>query len=154
MPTRRDVLKTGLCGALGASTMWPRELFGDAVAPLAGSDRPPMRFVFIHKGNGLIPGTLVPPSFDESQMELERRKEAYTVDLEGHTLPEWMSPLANHQQNLTILQGLSGKMCTTGHHTWCSSLGVFQGQRTVELDQVGDGRLRTGQAVSFAVRTH
>ena len=27
---------------------------------------------------------------------------------------------------MTILQGLSGKMCTTGHHTWQSSLGVYR----------------------------
>ena len=27
---------------------------------------------------------------------------------------------------MTILQGLSGKMCTTGHHTWQSSLGAYK----------------------------
>ena len=37
-----------------------------------------------------------------------------------------MSPLDAHKENLTILQGLSGKMCTTGHHSWCSALGVFK----------------------------
>ena len=37
-----------------------------------------------------------------------------------------MTPLLPHKENLTILQGLSGKMCTTGHHTWQSSLGVYK----------------------------
>jgi len=107
--------------------MWPKELFGDAAPQLPGAGNgPPMRFIFIHKGNGLLPDTLVPPSFDEATLAQERRKDAYTVDLDGHTLPEWMAPLANHRDNLTILQGLSGKMCTTGHHSWCSSLGAYK----------------------------
>ena len=130
MPTRRDIIKAGLyaagaAGAAGAS-MFPNQLFANAgqAKPLAG--QAPMRFIFIHKGNGLLPDTLVPPSFDEATQQKEKSKEAYTVDLDGHTLPDWMEPLASHQQNLTILQGLSGKMCTTGHHTWCSSLGAFK----------------------------
>lgn len=127
MPTRRDIIKAGLYAAGASSTaMWPRHLFADAPAPLAGAGQVPTRFVFIHKGNGLLPHTLVPPSFDEKMKAQEKRKDAYSVDLDGHTLPAWMEPLANHKKNLTILQGLSGKMCTTGHHTWCSSLGAFK----------------------------
>ncbi len=37
-----------------------------------------------------------------------------------------MSALNEHKDHMTILQGLSGKMCTTGHHTWQSSLGVYK----------------------------
>ena len=85
-----------------------------------------MRFIFIHKGNGLLPESLVPPTFDKKQMASEKRKEAFVADLDDHDLPEWMSPIAEHRKNMTILQGLSGKMCTTGHHTWCSSLGAFK----------------------------
>jgi hypothetical protein len=59
-------------------------------------------------------------------MESEKRKDAFVADLDEHDLPEWMSPIAEHSKNMTILQGLSGKMCTTGHHTWCSSLGAFK----------------------------
>ncbi|MEZ6057257.1 MAG: DUF1552 domain-containing protein [Planctomycetaceae bacterium] len=92
----------------------------------SSSSVPPTRFIFLHKGNGLLPQSLMLPTFDQKQLEAERRKEAFEVDLDGHDLPEWMSPIAAHKNNLTILQGLSGKMCTTGHHTWCSSLGVFK----------------------------
>jgi hypothetical protein len=42
-----------------------------------------------------------------------------------------MSPLASHVNNMTVLQGLSGKMCTVGHHSWCSSLGVFKANERV-----------------------
>lgn len=94
-----------------------------AVTP-AGA--PPMRFIFMHRGNGLFPKVMVPPSFGPREMELEKRNAAYEVDLDKHELPAWMTPLTAHKENLTILQGLSGMMCTTGHHSWCSSLGVYK----------------------------
>lgn len=118
MSTRREFLKAGLLGA--SSVAWgARPVFGAA-------RQAPVRFIFLHKGNGLYPQSMVPPTFDARQKELESRKAGFTADLSGHDLPEWMAPIAAHKQDLTILQGLSGKMCTTGHHTWCSSLGVFK----------------------------
>ncbi len=88
--------------------------------------KPPMRFVFLHKGNGLFPSVMAPPTLSAEEQEKEKRKEAFTADLSKHELPEWMKPVAAHKANLTILQGLSGMMCTTGHHTWQSSLGVYK----------------------------
>lgn len=122
------MIKAGLyaLGAAGGSTMLPDQLMAAAGPTALAPGKPPMRFVFIHKGNGLLPDTLVLPSFGEELMAKEKQKQAFEVDLDGHTLPDWMEPLAGHAQNLTILQGLSGKMCTTGHHTWCSSLGAFK----------------------------
>lgn len=119
MTSRRKFLTHTLAGtAMGLSA--PRLLAGSA------TDKPPMRFIFVHKGNGLLPESLVPRSFSSQQLESEQRKDAFVADLDGHELPEWMSPLSEHRNNMTILQGLSGKMCTTGHHTWCSSLGAFK----------------------------
>ncbi len=130
MNTRRNFLKTALLG-VGAGSMWPRDLFANAPAALAGAGKVPTRFVFIHKGNGLMPHTLVPPSFSKDLMDKEKNKQAYSVDLDGHSLPDFMAPLAGHHKNLTILQGLSGKMCTTGHHTWCSSLGAYKANEQI-----------------------
>ncbi len=124
MTTRRDFLKTGLFSAAAMSVLNPLRL-------MAAPGKPPMRFIFMHRGNGLWPRVMVPPSFDDDLKQKENRKEAYEVDLDGHDLPDWMSPLASHVSNLTILQGLSGKMCTTGHHSWCSSLGVFKANERV-----------------------
>ena len=123
MTTRRNFLARSAQSLLAGSTLSlaSPQLFGDIHA-----DQPRTRFIFIHKGNGLLPESLVPPGFDHRQTEAEQRKEAFVADLDDHDLPDWMSPLAGHKKNLTILQGLSGKMCTTGHHTWCSSLGVFK----------------------------
>ncbi|MFK7767935.1 MAG: DUF1552 domain-containing protein [Mariniblastus sp.] len=120
MNSRRNFLKTGLLGA-GSLALVPQLMMASS-----GDKKPPTRFIFLHKGNGLLPDSLVPPTFDKKWAEAERKKESFSVDLDGHDLPAWMSPLAEHKNNLTILQGLSGKMCTTGHHTWCSSLGVFR----------------------------
>ena len=120
MENRRKFMQTGLLGA-GSLALMPQLLLAES--PLR---KPPTRFIFLHKGNGLLPETLVPPTFDDQLRAKERKKEALEVDLDDHDLPAWMSPLAKHQKHLTILQGLSGKMCTTGHHTWCSSLGVFK----------------------------
>ncbi|MEL7500537.1 MAG: DUF1552 domain-containing protein [Planctomycetota bacterium] len=120
MNSRRDFIRTGLL-ATGSLACMPQLL-----SAASGDKTPPTRFIFLHKGNGLLPSTLVPPTFDQSLMDAEKKRSAFDVDLDQHELPEWMSPLSDHRNNLTILQGLSGKMCTTGHHTWCSSLGVFK----------------------------
>ena len=120
MVTRRSFIQTGLLGA-GAASLLPQLALAESA-----TNRPPTRFIFLHKGNGLLPETLVPPTMDAKTRELDKRKQPLEMDLEGHDLPGWMAPLAEHRENLTILQGLSGKMCTTGHHTWCSSLGAFK----------------------------
>ena len=119
MTTRRDFLRNSLFSAGALAYLEP-------IQWLASPPKPPMRFIFMHRGNGLWPKVMVPESFDKALQEKERRKQPFTVDLDGHALPAWMSPLAHHVDNLTILQGLSGKMCTTGHHSWCSALGVFK----------------------------
>lgn len=122
MKNRREFLTHSLIGA-GALGMTPQRLFADTSTR---RNKPPTRFIFIHKGNGLLPNSLVPPTLDKEQAGFEQRKESFVADLDDHDLPEWMNPIAEHKKNLTILQGLSGKMCTTGHHTWCSSLGAFK----------------------------
>ena len=120
MNNRRDFLTQSLASA-GALALASNGVFADT-----SRNKPPKRFIFIHKGNGLLPSSLVPPTFNDQQVAADKRKESFVADLDEHDLPEWMNPIAGHKDNLTILQGLSGKMCTTGHHTWCSSLGAFK----------------------------
>lgn len=118
-------MKTAAVGAAGL-TLAPR-----ATGAKPGGTKPPMRFIFLHKGNGLYPTALVPPSLGKADADQEAKKAALDLALDKHELPEWMTPLAAHKNDLTILQGLSGKMCTTGHHTWCSSLGVFKANERI-----------------------
>ncbi|MFT6862763.1 MAG: hypothetical protein ACJAVK_001323 [Akkermansiaceae bacterium] len=119
MNSRRNFLKQAMLGA-GTMALSPG-LFGASTKGQA-----PKRFIFIHKGNGLLPHTLAPPTLAGDELEKEKRKESFEVNLQSHDLPEWMGSLSEHKENMTILQGLSGKMCTTGHHTWQSSLGVYK----------------------------
>jgi len=123
--TRRQFTHRTLLGT-GALTLLPQALLA---AP--ASSRPPMRFIFLHRGNGLFPRVMVPPTFSKELTEKEQRKDPFEVDLDQHELPAWLSPLTAHKEHLTLLQGLSGKMCTTGHHSWCSSLGVFKANERV-----------------------
>jgi hypothetical protein len=126
MNHRREFIRNAFLamGGLSLPGIMPRI----AASPLgnAALTGAPMRFIFMHRGNGLFPKVMVPPTFGQKEMELEKRNLPFEVDLQGHTLPEWMAPLEEHKDHLTILQGLSGKMCTTGHHSWCSSLGVYK----------------------------
>ncbi len=125
MTTRRDFLATAALGVTGLTLPTPM------VRAKTPGAKPPMRFIFLHKGNGLFPSVMVPPSLSKDEAAKEAKKEAQNLDLAKHELPTWMKPLAAHQGDLTILQGLSGKMCTTGHHTWCSSLGVFKANERI-----------------------
>lgn len=118
-PSRRDFLRTSLLGSASLALL-------DPARALAVREEPPMRFIFLHRGNGLWPKVMVPPSFSEEQQAADRLRRPLEVDLDGHELPAWLQPLAAHQGELTLLQGISGKMCTTGHHSWCSALGAFK----------------------------
>jgi hypothetical protein len=126
MNNRRDFIRNAFLamGGISLPGMMPRLSANPLGTSAAGAA--PMRFIFMHRGNGLFPKVMVPPSFGKEEMEKEKRNLPYEVDLQSHTLPEWMAPLEAHKENLTLLQGLSGKMCTTGHHSWCSSLGVYK----------------------------
>jgi Protein of unknown function (DUF1552) len=118
--TRRDFLATTALGAT-ALALPPRPAWAK---PADG--KPPMRFVFLHKGNGQFPSFLVPPTLGKEDAATEAKKGPLDLDLMKHELPEWMKPIAAHQRDTTILQGLSGKMCTSVHHNWCAALGVFK----------------------------
>lgn len=123
--TRREFVRTTVVGA-GALACRSKPAFAESTAV-----KPPMRFIFMHRGNGLFPRVLMPPTFSKTLQEQEQKKEAFEVDLDHHDLPAWLSPLTAHKDNLTLLQGLSGKMCTTGHHSWCSALGVFKANERI-----------------------
>jgi hypothetical protein len=122
MDSRRDFLKKTALGA-GAA------LFSPSIANVFGQNpaahKPPMRFIFMHKGNGLFPHVMPPLTLSEQDKTREKNKEPFEVSLDNHELPKWMSPLNDHKKHLTVLQGLSGRMCTNGHHSWQSCLGVY-----------------------------
>jgi hypothetical protein len=94
-------------------------------------NNPKTRFIFIHKSNGTYPKVLTPPSLSPKQLKADKEKKAFEVELGQHELPKWMNAIESHKNDLTILQGISGKMCTTGHHTWCSALGAYKANERI-----------------------
>ncbi len=120
--SRRNFLKTSTAGLAGLAGL---PTFGAE----AQVDSP--RFIFLRKSNGLFPSEFVPPTLSEADKKKEENKEALDIDLDRHDLPEWMKPLAAHKNDLTILQGLSAKMCTMGHSTYQSPLAVSRSAERV-----------------------
>ncbi len=125
MQNRRDFIQNAFLAMGGLSLPGIIPNLSAAQMSVANPGNPPMRFIFMHRGNGLFPKSVVPPTLGPQEQALEDKNLPFEVDLDRHQLPDWMGPLEKHKANLTILQGLSGKMCTTGHHSWCSSLGAY-----------------------------
>ncbi|BCX47777.1 hypothetical protein HAHE_16850 [Haloferula helveola] len=125
MTSRRDFLRTSLMGA-GALSLTP-SLKALVEGPAATGF--PKRFIFIRKSNGLRPLELALPTFSAKDKELDERKQALEVDLDGHELPDWLKGLDAHKSNLTILQGLSSKMSENGHFSYSSVMGCYKSNR-------------------------
>lgn len=108
----------------------------------AAGEAAPLRFVFVVKSSGLTPAELVPREMsaerviqgeatapgDQYQQALSLRQSDTLIDrpLKGLTLHESMSSLEPFRDRLTILQGLSGKMCKGGHSSWFGAMGCYR----------------------------
>ena len=97
-----------------------------ALAAGAGGDPGPRRFVFMRAANGLWPKKLVPPTLPDDLKKKEENQEAFEVGIDQHELPEYLRCLEDHKEHLTILQGMSSKMCLNGHHSYQSIMGLFR----------------------------
>jgi hypothetical protein len=119
MLSRRSILRGASLGA-GSMALSP------FVRHLEMLDREPLhrqlprRFVFVVKGSGLQGDFLEPGGLS--------RKTDQLIDegLAGKELPESLVPLEPFRDRLTILQGLSGKMCTIGHSSFYGALGAYK----------------------------
>lgn len=122
---RRQFLKSSTASLAGLAGL-------PAWSSLAATSPTSPRFIFLRKSNGTFPSELVPPTLGEAERAKEERKEALDLDLDQHELPGWMAPIASHKNNLTLLQGLSAKMCTMGHSTYQSPLAVSRSAERIE----------------------
>lgn len=120
---RRDFLKTTAAGALALTPCF--KAFA-GTSPEAGF---PKRFVFIRKSNGERPLELALPSFSNRDRDMDTRKEALEVDLDGHELPDYLKGLDAHKADMTILQGLSCMMSENGHFSYSSVMGCYKSNR-------------------------
>ncbi|MGB1128881.1 MAG: DUF1552 domain-containing protein [Haloferula sp.] len=127
MNSRRNFLKTSILGA-GAMGLAPsfNQLFA---APGGAGGNFPKRFIFIRKSSGIRPLEVALPTFSNKDRELDKKKQALEVDLDGHELPVWLQGLDDHKENMTILQGLSAKMSENIHFSFSSVMGCFKSNR-------------------------
>ncbi|PQO29083.1 DUF1552 domain-containing protein [Blastopirellula marina] len=120
MLSRRSILK-GLTLGAGSLALSP---FLNHLEMLHGADAPqfPKRFVFVVKGSGLQADFINPAGLQHGGDQL--------VDeaLGDRKLAEGMESLEPFRDKLTIVQGLSGKMCTTGHSAFYGALGAYRAQ--------------------------
>jgi hypothetical protein len=132
-PTRRQVLKGLSVGAL-SPLLVPFTQHLRIHAEGASADLP-RRFLFVVKSSGLTPAELVPKDLaskmtkpgeeDGWPEELRPSDQLIDLSLEAMELPDSLQALAPFKDRLTILQGLSGKMCRGGHSAWYGALGCY-----------------------------
>ena len=104
-------------------------------AEAAGISGGTQRFLFVVKCSGLTPAELVPTELADDLTqpgnengwpdELKPAESLLDASLAEHELPDSLKPLTEHRDYLTILQGLSGKMCRGGHSAWYGALGCY-----------------------------
>ena len=97
--------------------------------------RGPQRFLFVVKCSGLTPAQLVPRELVGQMVEPaekagwpDRLRPVDTLtdlSLAQRTLPDSLQPLVPFKDHLTLLQGLSGRMCRGGHSAWYGALGCY-----------------------------
>ena len=69
MLDRRTFLSSS---AAATSGLWCAPWLRSALGAPASGGKPPMRFIFMHKGNGLFPDVMVPPSLSADDATLQR----------------------------------------------------------------------------------
>ena len=81
------------------------------VANAAAVDRAPRRIIFFLQNNGFHPETAIPAGLTS------------TGALEGHKLPEHISPLQGLTDKMNIVHGLHGRHAHPDHSAYFGALG-------------------------------
>jgi Protein of unknown function (DUF1552) len=140
---RRDALKTlGL--SAGATFLAP--LLSRIEARAAGAPVTAKRFVFVVESNGVRPEQLAPSGVarkPREQRELNGPEQLLDVPLGDKDLPFSLEPVKAWKDKLTVVQGLSGRICGGGHSNNFGALGCFatRGESKTILGETIDGAL-------------
>lgn len=127
---------------LGAGSV----LLPPVLRQLEAGGNQPMRFVFVVEGNGFDPMQAQPVS-------IPRKKDAQNhtandtledIPLADHQLSEALAPLEPLKDRLTIIEGLSGRICGGGHSNNYGALGAFPSKAGVMAETID---LALGRAV-------
>jgi hypothetical protein len=126
--SRRELLR-GV--SLGAGAVLLSPVVQQLQAEARGQTGRPKRFVFVLEGNGLNPDQVQPVGIPR-QRDAQSRNSVSTLQdlpLAPHELPEALQPLAPFKDRLTIVQGLSGRVCGGGHSNNFGALGVYSSKK-------------------------
>lgn len=120
---RRDILR-GLTLGSGGVLLSPflQQLSAETVGGAT-----PRRIVFVIEGNGFNPAQAQPKTIERKKNAQSRNDvpKLQDISLAGHELSEAMQPLAEFQDRLTVIQGLSSRICGGGHSNNFGALGVY-----------------------------
>lgn len=140
---RRDALKTlGL--SAGATFLAP--VLSRIEAQAAGKPVTAKRFVFVVESNGVRPEQIAPVGLKREprkQEALNGPEALLDVPLKDKELPFSLEPVKAWKDKLTIVQGLSGRICGGGHSNNFGALGCFptRGESKSILGETIDGAL-------------
>ncbi|MCA9268381.1 MAG: DUF1552 domain-containing protein, partial [Planctomycetales bacterium] len=142
---RRELLKG--C-SLGASGLLLAPISARLAAEAAGAQVRPLRFVFVVEGNGLPPDQIQPEGI-ERKGNAQGRNDVDSLErreLSSHALPAALAPLEPFKNRLTILQGLSGRVCGGGHSNNFGALGAYNAK-----GGVGNSGSALGETIDAAL---
>jgi hypothetical protein len=120
---------------LGAVTPFLSPLVSRLEAETLG--KKPLRFVFYIEGNGMPPVHIQPKGierkicanpFGYKQITAAQSLIDQPLTSPGVSLPEALTPLQKHIHRVSILQGLSGRVCGGGHFNAFGALGCYPQQ--------------------------
>ncbi|MFO0823911.1 MAG: DUF1552 domain-containing protein [Gemmataceae bacterium] len=140
---RRDALKTlGL--SAGATFLTP--VLSRIEAQAAGKPVAAKRFVFVVESNGVRPEQIAPVGVKRDprkQEALNGPEELIDISLKDKNLPFSLEPVKAWKDKITIVQGLSGRICGGGHSNNFGALGCFptRGESKNILGETVDGAL-------------
>jgi hypothetical protein len=120
----------------------------------------PKRFVFLLEGNGLWPKHTMPRGFVRQEMptpygqedgfsKTNGADELIDLPLGGpdRLLPETMTPLDKHLQRVTLLTGLSGRVCGGGHGCGYGALGAYPATAGIKDITIDAALAKTSPAI-------
>ena len=123
-PHRRDALR-GL--TLGAGGLLLSPILSQVAAQAAGgAAAKPMRFVFVVEGNGVTPDQVQPKNIPIKRNNGHNMSDGL-IDkpLDADQLPFALEPVKAFKDRMTVIQGLSGRVCGGGHSNNFGALGVY-----------------------------
>ena len=119
---------------LGAGSLLLSPLIQRLEAEAAGVNQRQPRFVFLVEGNGLWPQHVQPLGIERHEERIENSQKMMNaaprledIALSGgeRQLPPSLEPLAKHIDRLSIIMGLSGRVCGGGHSNEYGGLGCY-----------------------------